>query len=251
MAVQPFTQLLNPADYFTFVMDHEIRASGLSGGLGAVAVELSGVPDGDSFAARIDELFRVFPVAKARLRTNGKRYGWVATEDSVLPIQRLDCARGSDEERFSRTALRDIVNRVEPWETMAPLTFHLMVGKGKSVLLMRWLHPLLDARGADIIRDFLTTRDPERRSAIAQGNTESLVDAQLRRWSAWRKVCYFFKAKRHIEKIDRLDSVLPSAQDHGPLRWNFRIQRLDAGKSTAIARQAQRSVGLGGKTLPD
>ena len=230
-------------------MDHEIRASGLSGGLGAVAVELAGVPDGDLLAGRIDELFRVFPVAGARLRKNGKRYGWVATDDAADRLRWQDCPPGRDEAVFLRTVLRDIMNRDEPWDATAPLRFYLLAGSGHALLVMCWLHPLLDARGADIVLDFLTTHDPERSSAIAQGHTESLVDARLRSLSAWRKVCYFFKAKRHIEAIDRLDSILPSLRDQGPLRWNFRIQRFDSAKTGLISRNAQRSVGLGGKTL--
>ena len=53
--------LFNPADYFTFVLDQEIRDIGLPGGYCGFALELTGQPDLEYLQQRLDLLVEYFP----------------------------------------------------------------------------------------------------------------------------------------------------------------------------------------------
>jgi hypothetical protein len=239
----PVAAWFNPADYFTFVLDREIRKAGLPGGYCGLVLELGAVPDLERLQQRLDLLAERFPQAAARLERRGRRYGWVAT-GRRLPLENHRCPPGEDLESFCRQALLGVMNRPADPARDPSLGFHWFGDGTRGQLLLYWLHPLLDARGAKILLDFLDAGEPD-------GFRESppLVGHRLAQWSLWRKVGLALKAKRHNDRTNGLDSCLPTGAEGGPQTLRLRVRCYDAEQTGRISRLALRHTGPAGKAL--
>jgi hypothetical protein len=230
----------NPADYFTFVLDQEIRAAGMPGGYCGFVLELSAEPDLKRLQQRLDLLVERFPQVSARLEQRGKRYAWTPTERRI-GLER-HCRRDGED---GRRIVLEILNRPAPLETSLPLSLHWIEGgTGGGMLLLDWLHPLLDARGGKILLDFLCAGNPDRFQ-----QAPSLVTEKLSQWSLWEKIRYGFKAKRHNDEANRLDSCLPTATEQGQQTLRLSVRRYGLDESQRIGQLAQRYTGIAGKTL--
>ncbi|WKJ92563.1 hypothetical protein QZJ86_10590 [Methylomonas montana] len=232
-------KLFNPADYFTFVLDQEIRDAGMPGGYCGFALQLAAAPDLQALQQRLDLLVERFPQASAIIETRGKRYAWVAT-GRTIPLEQHQCQPGADETDETQRLLLDIFNRPES----RPLTVHWIAGADGGTLLLIWLHPLLDARGGKILLDFLSSERPE-----SFKESPSLIEAKLAQWGFWKKLQLFFKAKRHNTAANSLDSCLPTQVEQGPQVLRLKVQRFDTDQSQRIAKLAQQYTGLTGRTL--
>ncbi|MDD5033365.1 MAG: hypothetical protein PHE55_01290 [Methylococcaceae bacterium] len=228
----------NPADYFTFVLDQEIRDAGMPGGYCGFVLELGGEPDLESLQRRLDLLLERFPRASARLEKRGKRYFWIPTGRRIL-LERHRCSDGD-----SLRIILEIFNRKPSSVEPMPLSLHWIAGEVGGLLLLNWIHPLLDARGGKILLDFLGSNQPE-----AFRESPSLIEEKLSQWSLWKKIRFFFKAKSHNEQANSLDSSLPTAAEQGKQSLRFKVRRYDAAETQRISRLAQQTTGLAGKTL--
>ncbi|MDD2762017.1 MAG: hypothetical protein PHH11_17205 [Methylomonas sp.] len=227
--------LFNPADYFTYVLDQEIRKAGMPGGYCGFALQLAGKPDLDKLQQRLDLLVTKFPKASARIERQGKRQVWIPTGQRI----ELERHQAKDDDDTGRL-LVEIFNRHES----RPLTFHWIAGPTGGTLLLNWNHPLLDARGAKIMLDFLTAEQPERFEDSA-----SLIETKLAQWSLWKKLKLLFKAKRHNDEANRSDSCLPTSVEQGPQKLELKTRNFDAEQSKRIAGLALQHTGLAGRTL--
>lgn len=229
----------NPADYFTYVLDQEIRNAGMPGGYCGLALSLADTPDLTQLQQRLDLLVDMFPKASARIQPQGKRFAWLPTGERIF-LERHRCNQHKDQAEETQRLLLAIFNRPES----LPLTLHWIENHVGGTLLINWLHPLLDARGAKIVLDFLATDHPERFQESA-----SLIETKLAQWSFWKKLLLLLKAKRHNHEANRLDSCLPTATETGPQTLQLKVQRFDREQSRQIAKLAQQYTGLAGRTL--
>lgn len=231
--------LFNPADYFTFVLDQEIRTIGLPGGYCGFALELAEPPDLTYLQQRLDLLVERFPVASARIERRGKRYAWQPTGQQIV-LERHQCQQNDDSKEEARRIQLDILNR----QNALPLTLHWIARGTGGTLLLVWIHPLLDARGVNIVLDFLVSDRPE-----SFKESPSLIEAKLAQWSFWKKCRLFIKAKRHNREVNRLDSCLPTQQEQGPQSLQIKVRHFSEDESRQIAKLAQQHTGLTGRTL--
>jgi hypothetical protein len=232
-------EFFNPADYFTYVLDQEIRNADMPGGYCGFALQLANPPDLEHLQQRLDLLVELFPRASARIERLGKRYAWVPTGERIN-LEQHHCTQAEDEEQESQSMLLEIFNR----HNSLPLCAHWIAGKTGGTLLIIWIHPLLDARGVKILLDFLSSDHPERFK-----ETPSLISAKLAQWSFWKKFCLFLKAKRHNNIVNSLDSCLPTQIEQGPQTLRLKIRRFNEEESRRIAALAQQQTGLAGRTL--
>lgn len=225
----------NPADYFTYVLDQEIRNAGMPGGYCGFALQLAGQPDLASLQQRLDLLQTLFPRASACIEKQGKRHVWVPTGQSIV----LEQHSAADAEQ-AQTILLEIFNRAEG----RPLTVHWIGFAEGGTLLLNWNHPLLDARGAKIVLDFLAAEQPEKFK-----ESPSLINAKLAQWSFWKKLQLLFKAKRHNNEANRVDSCLPTSEEQGAQSLKLKVRNFDSEQSKQIAALARKHTGLAGRTL--
>ena len=232
-------ELFNPADYFTYVFDQEIRQAGMPGGYCGFAMTLSAEPDLQRLQQRLDLLVELFPRATARIERQGKRYAWVPTGNR-LELQQHPMQPAADEAAEVQSMLLTIFNRPES----QPLTLHWIAGKTGGTLLLCWLHPLLDARGSRILMDFINSEHPERFK-----ESPSLINAKLAQWGFWKKLQLLLKARRHNNLANQLDSCLPTEIEQGLQTLRLKLQHFDSEDSRRIAALAQQHTGLAGRTL--
>lgn len=232
-------ELFNPADYFTFVLDQEIRDAGMPGGYCGLVMQLGAVPDLTKLQERLDLLVEMFPRASARIERQGKRYTWTPTGQRIL-LEHHQCQSKQDESDDGQRILLEIFNRQES----LPLTVHWIAGHTGGALLLVWLHPLLDARGSKILMDFITSDHPERFK-----ESPALINVKLASWSFWKKLQLLIKAKRHNDESNRLDSCLPSEIENGPQTLGVKLRRFNQQESQRIASLARQHTGLAGRTL--
>lgn len=221
-------EVFNPADYFTFVLDQEIRAAGMAGGYCGLVLQLSKQPNLNQLQQHLDLLVEKFPKVSAKIEQHGKRYYWVKTHEPIVL------------EQHTRIDVVDIFNRHET----RPLAVHWITSDLGGQLLLVWNHPLLDARGAKIVLDFLTSDNPDKFK-----ESDSLISAKLAGWSWWKKLTLLFKAKRHNHQANSVDSCLPTTTEHGSQILKLKVQRFDKEQSKQIAQLAQQHTGLAGRTL--
>ncbi len=229
----------NPADYFTFVLDREIRHAGMPGGYCGMVMQLAAVPDLSKLQQRLDLLVELFPKASARIERRGKRYVWLPTGQPIQ-LEHHHCRPMLDEAEQTQRILLDIFNRPET----LPLTLHWIAGENAGTLLLIWLHPLLDARGSKILLDFLASEHPERFK-----ESPSLINAKLASWGWWKKLQLLIKAKRHNDESNSLDSCLPTKAEQGPQTLGLKLRRFNQQESGHIAKLAAKHTGLAGRTL--
>jgi len=229
----------NPADYFTYVLDQEIRNAGLPGGYCGFALELAETPDLERLQQRLDLLLERFPVASARIERQGKRHVWVPTGRRIV-LERHLCPAGEDAEAASRRILLEIFHRPES----LPLSLHWIGCGSGGTLLLDWSHPLLDARGVKIVLDFLASDRPE-----SFKESPPLIGQKLAQWSIGKKLRLLYRAKRHNDESNRLDSCLPTEAESGPQALRVKVRRYGVEDSRRIAKLAQQHTGLAGRTL--
>ncbi|MBN2702524.1 MAG: hypothetical protein JXR29_13855 [Methylothermaceae bacterium] len=203
---------LNPADHVLLVMDREIRAAGLPGAWCGFALELAGRPDEDRLRSGLAALGEAFPVLSARLVRRGRHYGWQPTGEPI-PLTRHPLAADQKEANFQHACLLEQMHADPDTDNTTPFSLHWIDGKVHTLLLARWLHPLMDAGGVKRVFDFLMADDNQRRRYL-KGN-ESLVTKKLAAWSWGRKLQLLWRGKRHNDWLDRLDSSLPTADASG------------------------------------
>ncbi|MGR8930313.1 MAG: hypothetical protein ACU836_06700 [Gammaproteobacteria bacterium] len=229
------TEFFNPADYFTYVLDQEIRNAGMPGGYCGFALRMAAEPDLYKLQQRLDLLVERFPKASAKIEQQGKRYTWIPTGQRI----ELQYYATKDDTDTQRTLLA-IFNQREK----QPLALHWIGNNTGGTLLLNWNHPLLDARGAKIVLDFLASEHPDKFK-----ESPSLIDAKLAQWRFWKNLQLLIKAKRHNNEANSVDSCLPTTSVAGPQTLKLKIQNFDAEQSKHIATLARQYTGLAGRTL--
>ena len=255
------TQPLNPADYFTLLMDHEIRGSGLAGNYCALVLELAGAANVVAIEQRCADFGRRFPLSVARLARQGRRYAWLPTKEQALPftVERLP---GGLADQAAHRRVVAIVNRAGSVETSAPFELHLLQAVDGSLLVLRWFHPATDAKGVELLLHHLfadSPADSPTNSQARQPQQPSPVDRLIGQWGWWRKWVLARRAVRNIRVLDRLATVLPveaaraetSAVPAGPeqISLGLKLVRYDSAQTAEILSNARRQAGMTGTTL--
>ncbi|MEJ2611247.1 MAG: hypothetical protein P8179_14485 [Candidatus Thiodiazotropha sp.] len=229
---------LNIADHATLMMDNEIRRSGLAGNFCAIVYELDGSPDVAFLEQRAERFVEHFPEIDVRLRQQGRRYHWVANPEKG----NLFFHQTTDSRENALLAVEEILNRSEECEAAVPVTFHLIESPKGIFFLIRWFHPICDAKGAElIIHHFLNDEE------VQQG--EDAFAQLTSKWSIWKKLGMMLHAKRHIKRLDRLSSTLPAICETGQGRLKFHTISFDAEKTKAIITRSMKEVGMTGTSL--
>ncbi len=242
-------EALNPADYFTLAMDEEIRNDGLSGSYGCVALELSNIPDITELKQRIDELTERFPVFGASLQQRGKRFYWCQRDSAVELFYHHNCPAEQHGDDFHRTTIDQIINHKEDRKTIAPIELHLITSPSQNTFFSRWIHPVSDARGADLILKYLCCDDVALRKQFGQPPGKALVYQQLDKYRWWQKLKLLWTGKRYIDKLDQLKSIQAFSQEGDSKKLDYSIQRLSVEETAIIAKLARKHVGLTGTSL--
>ncbi len=242
-------EILNPADSFTLAMDEEIRKDGLSGSYGCVALELDQTPDIAALKQRITEFAEQFPVVTASLQQRGRRFYWCIRELVPQLFHHHPCPENWHENDFHQSTLDQIINHKEDRETIAPIEFNLITGATRNTFFCRWIHPICDARGADLILKYLCTEDLEQRQKFGLPKSKPLVFVQLDKYRWWQKIGLLLKGKRYIDKLDQLQSIQPFDIKATAEKLDYTIQRLTAEQTERVTKLARKHVGLTGTSL--
>jgi hypothetical protein len=244
---------LNFADSFTLAMDEEIRQDNLPGSYGCFALELSNTPELDTLQYRITEFSQKFPVSVASLQQIGRKFYWCKRETAPQLFFHHQCPDDQNGSDFQQHTIDQIINHKQARESITPIEFHLITSPTKNTFFIRWIHPFCDARGADLILQYLCTSDAEQRQQFGFPKTEPLVNIQLNKYPWWQKLALLFKGKRYIAKLDKLVSIQsfsPKQEtEQASPHLNYTVQRLTEDQTTQIIKQARKAVGLTGTSL--
>lgn len=249
-ADEDIIESLNPADYFTLAMDQEIRNDGLAGSYACVALTLNQKPDVDELTRRIQAFFQQFPTANGRLIQKGRRFYWCKADQSpVFLHQHQQTDDALDEEVFHHQLLVSLLNEKIARESLQPIEFYLISSAGKHTFFCRWLHPFCDARGADLILQYLCCSDEKQRQQFGQPETEPLVNQQLKRFRWWQKLGLLLKGKRYIDRLDSLKSIQTFKHEKPAKRLDFVIYRATEEQTQTIQKLGRKHCGLTGTSL--
>jgi hypothetical protein len=242
-------QPLNPADYFTLAMDEEIRQENMPGSLCGFTLVLDRAPDIAALAARITEFTEQFPLALARLQQQGQRFYWCKRFQPPPVFFQHPLSDAEHEASLQHATLVTLLNQRLPREVLAPLEFHLISGPTSTLFLLRWMHTFCDARGIELILNYLCTENRAERQQFNLPFSMPLVNAQLAKYPWWKKIHLFLKAKRHITRLDRSRSIQHAPAGLPPKQLNFITHTFSAAESALITQQARAAVGLTGTSL--
>ncbi|HFD10862.1 MAG TPA: hypothetical protein ENJ32_00095 [Crenotrichaceae bacterium] len=240
----PFRRL-NPSDQVLLAIDHEIRNDGNAGSNCGFALELEGELDLVAFQQSLIDLQTHFPSLSSRLEQRGKTFGWQRIDEAIPFYQHTARGDKSSEADDQHQTLLSIINKAEPIKTAAPLDFHLIKGSQCNILLLRWLHPLLDARGAKLLFDYLLSNNRSRYT----GKDISLVEQRLYHWSWWERLKIAWLGRQYNNQIDALNSDLPTAGSVGKQQLQCINQYFNAEQTSLIMAKATETVGMGYKSL--
>ncbi len=146
---------VGPGDLYHLFMDRRMRRRGGRGNGSQFLFELDGAADPDDLRDRLDRLLEACPVLGAGLRS-WPSHRWEAVPGHRIPLT-LDREGGSAQELFDRHYGRPFPPPSEP-------SFEVVLAPAgdRSRLLLRWLHPLMDAPGAVLLLRILDGEDPAR-----------------------------------------------------------------------------------------
>ena len=237
-------QALNPADYFTLAMDEEIRNETGIGSLCGCALELETFPKKSQLEHRIKELSQRFPVILASLQQQGNRFYW-CQRAKINPIffQHQATADHSIDD-----IIETLMNYQQTREAMMPLSFHLINSKHEPVLFVRWMHPLCDAVGINLIVQYLATDDVNQRAKFNMPESDPLVTLQLKKFTLWQKIQLFLKAKRYIKTLDEQQSII-HAINKAPKKLRTLHYQFSIEQSLKINQLARANAGITGISL--
>lgn len=242
-------QILNPSDCFTLAMDEEIRKEHMPGSQCGFALELSDCPDSQAIEQRIHEFSKRFPLVFASLQQRGKRFFWCTRQQKHLLFHQHIASQADHEDTFHKETVLALLNHKQARETVPPLEFHLIQSHTKTTFLMRWIHPFCDAKGADMILKYLCTNSLEKRLGFDLPKLEPLVNSRLAQYKWWQKILMFIKAKRHMDKLDTLQSIIHADISQQPKRLNFNTFTLNPEHTLKINQLTRKHVGMTGTSL--
>lgn len=241
-------QPLNPCDYFTLAMDEEIRKEGMPGSLCGFAIELQQCPDVATLRERVNEFSQRFPLILSSLQQHGRRFYWCQREQAPEIFFQHQCPATENETQFQQTVIEELINEQEKREVIAPLTFHLIKGTTKTTFFLRWIHPISDAVGLDLILRYLCTDEPEKRQLFDSPKSEPLIDLQLKKYNLWQKIKLFSKAHRYISELDKQRSTI-HAKNLPPQRLRLACYKLSTEQTQTVSLLARQAMGLTGTSL--
>ena len=114
---------------------------------------------------------------------------------------------------------------------------------------MRWIHPLCDARGADLIFKYLCAESQQPSLVTDQGDFISLVNVQLQKFPWWEKIQLLYKGRQLIKQLDQLSSILPYQSKGIPERLMYRQYKFSIQETELILKNARRYAGMTGTSL--
>jgi hypothetical protein len=235
---------LNPADHFTLMMDHEIRTSGLAGNNCGIVLELEGVIDEADVRQKCQVFAERFPRSVARLYRKGRQYYWKDSSQEQLPVffYTLDAQKNPEVDRNEK--ILEIVNTaVSPFET-APIEIHVFVETRKSVVLLRWFHPVCDAKGAELVCHHIFNEQMNLPEADVH-----IIESMFNKWSLWGKVKLAWKAISMIRKMEKIPSVLPVLNETLEKKPGHKCVVLSKDESDKVLAVAIKSTGMTGISL--
>ncbi|HET6204185.1 MAG TPA: hypothetical protein VFI25_15445 [Planctomycetota bacterium] len=175
---------LGPVDHFLLMVDRAARRAGLPGNLSAIALELEGVPAAGRVEAAFAALVPRLPRLRARLALvpilGWSRWKDVPARGPAHLVRVLD-RRDPDAPAAAAAAINDPLDpgRVPLVELrLAPAP------RGGSFAVLRWFHPLADARGADLLLAALDEEGRGRRPAL--DGPEPFARVERGEFSGWR-----------------------------------------------------------------
>lgn len=215
------------------MMDHEIRASGMAGNNCGVILELEGVIDETGVRQKCQAFAEKFPRSVARLLRKGRQYYWKDSQQAQLPVffYRPESSANPDYDR-NRKFLEIINTTVSPFET-APIELHVIVEARKSFVMLRWFHPVCDAKGAELVLHHIFRTEEQSAKEYVP-----LIESLLNKWSLWEKIKLTWKAVYLIRKMEKQPSVLPTlkqAEEKRPALKRVVLSRDDSDKIIAMA----------------
>ncbi|MCK4840941.1 MAG: hypothetical protein KAT04_03550, partial [Methylococcales bacterium] len=163
---------LNIADSFTLAMDDEIRREGLPGSLCGFVLELNKTPDIETLQLRINDFGQQFPLAFASLQQRGKHFYWCKRETSPSLFHQHYCPENQTNNQFQQQIITQLINDKQDRESISAIEFHLIISKTAATFFTRWIHPFCDARGIDLILQYLCTKEPEQRKKFGLPKTK-------------------------------------------------------------------------------
>ncbi|MDX8389136.1 MAG: hypothetical protein R8M38_01465 [Mariprofundaceae bacterium] len=232
---------LNTSDHFTLMMDHEIRQSGLAGNFCAIVFELESNPNVEELILRTKSLIKRFPEINVRLTQQGRHYLWQSNPDKE---PNLLFHHTVNNRSTALKVIEKIINTNTPAHLTAPVAFHVIDMPEGSFFLLRWFHPICDAKGAELIIYHLLT---DHSSEEAQG--EDAFTQLTKKWGFWKKIGMLYRAKRHIDALDKTSSSLPLTTEATANQLKFHVMHFDIDTSKQIMSRAMKEAGMTGTAL--
>jgi len=231
---------LNIADHFTLMMDHEIRKSGLAGNFCAIVFEMESALDAHALATKAAHFIERFPEANVRLVQQGRHYFWKACEQN----ESIFFAHSMDDEDAGLNHIQTIINTKSSIHDIAPIEFHLINMPHSAYFLLRWFHPICDAKGAELIlHQLLSDKD------ISTDSSDDPFKELIKTWGLWKKIKMIYRSKQHVEKLGQTASSMPLLKPVLADELHTQLLRFDEDASKNILKQAMKEAGMTGTSL--
>jgi hypothetical protein len=237
----------NPLDLLLYAGDEARRGAGLAPADIFAVLECSGRIDLPGMSRAIHALHKAYPVTRAALHTSSLtgRPSWRLDADSPEIDQVLRV--GQSTEDCAELLERLFTERVD-WRSGPPLRFYVLHGPSDDVVVLRWPHFLMDARGGVILIEemaalheqgsdpgAIVTRGDERRRDFGGLGSPPVLLAQLR----------LQRGARGGRPAHWRDLRLGSCSGPGAERIRLELRRLGSRSARDVADAAMRVCGFG------
>ena len=243
------------ADRFLLLIDRELRRRGATGFQAALGIELAGRLDRPRLARAFDAVRRDHPRARARLVPASWLGDWhLAADREALARDGVawSSARGGADSGLAPFVAARVGAPLDPTrEPLLDIAVRETAGDGaaiRTLLVLRWWHPVCDARGAELLlRELSHAYAGE---AVRRPGGGPAEDGTIRGFADRHRA--FRRARRRLDELTSAPPhALPSppAAPTGAFEWTFERTLLDeattaAWLAAAEARFGARSEGL-------
>ncbi len=227
---------LGPVDHFLLMVDRAARREGLPGNLSSIALELEVPLDPARVGAALAPLLPRLPPLRSRLALT-PILGW--SRWKAVPGRRAsDLVRVLDRPVTDASAAAAAAIN-EPLDPALDPLLDLRLSptpRGGTVAVLRWFHPLADARGADLLLGALDEIDAGRTPALA--GPDPLARMARGEFAGWRG---FRAARALLEGRNRPPPILlsPAAT---PVRGYGLLPFSLEGREVAAAETSSRET---------
>lgn len=238
---------LNSADQFTLMLDYALQQDGLLGNYCMLALELEAKLNLAELNTRLQDLASKLFLTNAKLIQKNNKYIWQSNSESMCKVKQYVCPKQQDLAAFSQTILTRLLSDSTTL-TQSPIEVHVIESQENNIFILRWYHPLTDAKGAELLaRAILGKQDLD---LIVINESAPKYTGYLNKIQTWPQyITNIYRSLMHIRQLNKIKTHQICNNSATQSQMQYQVLHFDSIASLRINQLAVKYMGITGIAL--